>query len=258
MTELTIATLHCNNRQSIFETIETLDQNSQIKDNIEWNIYVQGCEKEHIEKIKKMMDDKSIKYIIRENPINEGWSKGMNKLYEQIKGYKYVLHLEDDWKCLPCSKSGFPINWLSICEKYMNDNPHVSTLFLRKYLSAQEKSQYGWTREIYYNCFKYSKPFCYSEKMKSTPKNYYYGMTYQQIPEFLYTANPSIFRTSDYFSAGIYPFYELDDKHNLQTHWKTTTYQDCPVWGCSEALTMEKTRHLISMNVNSGCFVHPF
>lgn len=250
----TIATLHCNDRNAVFEVIDSLYE--QTKNIPMWTILSQGCSKTHNDNIRKKLESYGIQYDLIEIEENMGWSRGMNTLYNYLASndYKFVFHLEDDWICTDIKSK----DWLTNCLTYLVLNPNVSTLFLRKYLTEEEKIFYGWKRHINYLCFKYSNPFMYNEKIKTEPKKEFRDITFRRIPEFLYTANPTIFRLSDYLEKNVFPFPEFNDISNLQKEWKTTTNDNAPEWGCSEALSMEKIRDLICMNVDNGYFYHRF
>ena len=188
--------------------------------------------------------------------MNLGWSKGMNLLYTILLKQKYdlVLHLEDDWIC----RNDISKEWLSNCIDYMKENIDISTLFLRHYKNDKEKYHYGWTRNINYQCFKYPNPFNYAEKMKNKSSFLYKNIILTEIPEFLYTANPTLFRLCDYNDSHVFPFYVCNDTSNNRIEWKNTLIADAPDWGISEAYPMEKIRNLKCMYVNDGIFYHKF
>lgn len=252
-----IATLHCNDRQTIFKTIETFVQNTSVSD-IEWVILSQGSGDEHNEEIEKLLQQHNIKYTIIPLMVNMGWSNGMNELYDHIikEKFTHVLHLEDDWLC---DSSSVGNQWLDECLIYMTHNTNVSTMFLRQYRSDHEKQYYGWTRSFRYQCFQQPwEPFNYQYKIKQTPKIQFRSLELRQIPTFMYTANPTLFRLEDYVKHGVFPFPVFKDASQNQIHWSTTTLQDAPEWGQSEALSMEKLLPTICMNVNKGFFYHHF
>ena len=195
-------------------------------------------------------------YVLLRHTENLGWSKGMNELYNNLvmRQFQYVLHLEDDWICYQDVEESS--SWFDDCCMYLHLHPDVSTLFLRKYMTDQDKHMYGWTRNIYYQCFTHPNPFNYQEKIKSQPKLEFRSLTLRRIPEFLYSANPTLFRLAHYLEKGVFPFPEFQDASMKQGEWKTTTMEDATQWGFSEAISMEKIRDLVCMNVNKGFFYH--
>lgn len=254
-TTTVIATLHCNNRTAIFEVIESFSREIATR-NFKWIIYSQGCDADHNRKIQQALEDANILFELICKEENVGWSKGMNALYEVIAAGKhdYVLHLEDDWICEhDDTRDG---RWFDDCCLYLHLHTDVSTLFLRKYTNEEDKYMYGWSRSIYYHCFQHPNPFNYQEKIKGQPKIDFRSLVVRRIPEFLYSANPTLFRLCDYVRQGVFPFPEFHDVSNKQGEWKTTTMDDAPQWGFSEAISMEKTRDLVCMNVNKGFFYH--
>jgi len=252
--KIAISTLHCNNRKAIFEVIESFAKETSTRTFI-WIIYSQGCDDDHNELIRKSLRSNDIPFELICNPKNLGWSKGMNKLYELLveKNFEYILHLEDDWICHHETHNQ---RWLDDCCIYLHNHSNVSTLFLRKYMSEEDKWMYGWTRNIFYNCFIHPDPFNYQDKIKDQPKIDFRSLTLRKIPDFLYSANPTLFRLKDYIEKGIFPFPEFHDASQKQGEWKTTTMEDAPQWGFSEAISMEKIRELTCVNVNHGFFYH--
>jgi hypothetical protein len=176
----------------------------------------------------------------------------MNLLYHVINKEKcqYVLHLEDDWIC----RNDIDKNWLEDSLIYLHLHENVSTMFLRQYKSIKEKFQYGWTRNIYYKCFMHPNPFNYQTKIKT--KFEFRHLQLAEISEFLYTANPTLFRLQHYNQKQVFPFQIYNDIANQRHEWATTEITDVPDWGISEALAMEKIRDLICINVNDGIFYH--
>lgn len=252
---LVVATLHCNNRESVFEVIDTFAQQT-ISRRFTWVVLSQGCTPEHNEQIRDRMNAHGVSHVVLEYEENMGWSRGMNTLYDHLKNIiqpEYVLHLEDDWLCETTNAW-----WLDDCVGYMDVYTHVSTLFLRTYKSDQEKWDYGWRRSIWYMCFTHSNPFHYAEKMTNEPVTSYKRLRLQRIPEFLYSANPTLFRLNDYMTCGVFPFDMFQDSSSQQKEWSVTTQENAPQWGYAEALAMEKIRHLTCMNVDRGLFYHRF
>ncbi len=253
-TKVAVATLHCNNRSAIFEVVDTFAKETSSRD-FTWVIFSQGCEPSHNDEIVARLESHGFRHQMIRHDQNLGWSKGMNALYEILvrDGYDYVLHLEDDWLCHVNTNN---MQWLDDSCVYLHENPHVSTLFLRKYVSDEDKHMYGWTRNIFYQCFQHANPFNYQDKIQNQPKVSFRSLVLRRIPEFLYSANPTLFRLRDYMDKHVFPFPQFDDTSHKQGEWKTTTMNDASQWGFSEALAMEKIRDLVCMNVNKGFFYH--
>jgi len=253
-----VATLHCNNRESIFEVIHSFASQTTFRD-FTWVVFSQGCTSTHNQEIKDVMDMYCIKYVFVVATENLGWSRGMNGLYKYLiewGKFTYILHLEDDWICDETTTVAPYQDWFEQCCIYLHLHSNVSTLFLRKYTSKKDKEMYGWTKHIHYMCFQHQNAFNYESKIKTQPKQKFNSLTFRQIPEFLYTANPTIFRLEDYVKKGVFPFPEFTDATQKQKQWETTTMLDAPQWGFAEGLAMEKIRDLICMNVNDGFFYH--
>lgn len=253
-TKVGISTLHCNDRNAIFEVIESFAQQTSSRD-FTWVVYSQGCSSQHNEQIRQTFLRFHFQYELIEHAENLGWSRGMNALYDYMgfEKFDYVLHLEDDWICHPETNN---LDWFDDCCIYLHLHPDVSTLFLRKYISDEDKYMYGWTRNIFYQCFTHPNPFNYHEKIKSESTLSFRSLSLRRIPEFLYSANPTLFRLKHYQNKKVFPFPEFQDISAKQGEWKTTTMQDAPQWGFSEAISMEKIRDLTCINVNKGFFYH--
>lgn len=254
--KVAIATLHCNNRVAIFEVIDRVAASLNDTTFFDWVVLSQGCSQKHNEDVRDKMNSYGFRHNILAIPENLGWSKGMNALYHHLyitSRYDFIFHLEDDW----LFEDGISKpNWLLDSCMYLQLNRHVSTMFFRKYVSDEDKYYYGWTRNIPYMCFQHSNSFNYESKIKTEAKVYFRNLTLRRIPEFLYSANPTLFRLQDYMDKGVIPFPEFQDVSMKQEEWKTTTMDDAPQWGFSEGLSMEKIRDLVCINVDRGYFYH--
>jgi GT2 family glycosyltransferase len=285
-----ITTITCNNRNTLIPTIESFYQNTQYPYIFKWMILLQGCTSEYVEYVRKWTntigkEQLKCKFKLLVSKKNLGLSRGNNILAHRVRNYRYVLHLEDDWLCLPQSVTGVPKSWLITCLDFIDQHPEVSTLFLRKYLDDADKKRYSWTRHCYYYGHQYHDNFNYAQKMVSTKDRaiFYHSslvesqekLKFQEIPKFLFTFNPCIRRNSDYYRVGVFPLDEFQDirKSNItndvtdskesknreepqMTKWTLTEYTTVPDWGWTEARAMEKIRELITYNVSSGIFGH--
>lgn len=264
MQSFAIATLTCNDRVTIFDTIQSFFENTDVdhlpirNSKMGWQIFAQGCTDDHLSKLKKITSELEKKYqvnfMIKLSKENLGLSKGFNVLNKYVSNFDLVLNLEDDWHCLPRSITGLSREWLSNCLSFMVEHSEVSTIFLRKYVDDREKAQYAWNRHVRYVNHKHANNFNYVAKMKNSKIIHHSGVKFQHIPEFLFTFNPCIRRNCDY--GVVFPLDEFPDVNNRRDNWSTTQYGDVPKWGWCEAQAMEKTRHLITYNFASGVFGH--
>lgn len=245
----TIATLTCNNRNSLFTTIQNIINSTDVE-GLTWTIFAQGCTYEFHNSIRKYFKNTNITLRLFTNKDNLGCSKGFNKLWTHIEEFDYVLLIEDDWYLLPQEDK----LWLKTSIELMNEQSQIDIIYYRKYQTDQECWQYGWTRHIHYMCFQGRLRFNYAESMKGTIPFEYKKHMFQQIPEFMYTNNPTLYRVSSYKQRNIYPLLELEDKHNLQGAWTDSSFVQ--TWGVAEALVMEKTHDCYTLYMDNGCFVH--
>lgn len=245
----------------------------------EWFILLQGCSNDHITKVQSILTtlltdghsqqihdghllvhNSTITIHLLLSPTNLGLSKGMNILNVAVRDFKYVLLLEDDWIALPTAiletTTLLPRDWISLTLNFLDYHPTVSTIFLRRYRDEKEKNQFGWSRGIPYRCHHHQNNFNYADKMKGSWKIPFHSLSFQQIPDFLFTFNPHIRRNEDYYRANVFPLPEFADINSKQDKWTITKEGDCPDWGSTEALSMEKTRHLVTFNMNQGVFGH--
>jgi len=253
-----ITTLSCNDRKTLIPTIRAFLKETEMPDKWKWWILIQGCSCTYIDEIISYLKslDNNDRFNLLISETNLGLSKGNNILIQATQNYKYILHLEDDWICLPPSITGVSKNWLTTCLQFLDQHPEVSTLFLRKYATPQEKFKFAWNRHIKYKCHKYTDNFNFSKKMEGSPIEYVNEIKFQQIPQFLFTFNPCIRRNEDYFKLGIYPLNEYNDAITKRENWTLTLPKDAPYWGWCESLTMEKLRDSITYNVAAGIFGH--
>lgn len=276
-----ITTLTCNDRECLSDTIGSFfewtdlswltdphgppSSRPSISGPVIWFIYMQGCSVEFVARTQALVDSLTrehpgrMEFRIEQNPENLGLSKGSNRLAEMSSEFDFVLHLEDDWLCLPSSVTGVGRHWLRVCLSLMGNMAGISTLFLRKYASDQEKWQYGWRRTIPYRNHRHPDNFDYTRKIKQKIKENHViqdieGIGFQEIPTFLFTLNPCIRRNSDYYSCGVFPLDEFNDRLSNRNRWE----QDKVVewWGYSESMAMEKIRDLCCLNVSRGIFGH--
>ena len=247
----TIATLTCNDRAVLFDVIKEVIENTKTEKSIDWFIYAQGCSDIFIEKIRSMFLNSAFILKLVTCPENQGFSRGTNAVWNNVCHYDYVLCLEDDWRLV----KGFNTKWLSTCLSLFQQRPEIDIIFLRKYLTDQEKWQYGWTRNINYHCFQGRLRFNYSEQMKHTVPFDYDGLIFQQIPEFMYTTNPCIYKTSSYKKCNVFPMMEFNDTHNITGEWTDSSKLN-DKWGFAEAFSMEKTSGLFTVYLKDGIFFH--
>jgi hypothetical protein len=252
MVRCTIATLTCNDRASLFPTIDRVIENTDLS-GFAWTIFAQGCTTAFLQRIRDRFAHTDIPLHLIEYPENLGCSKGFNSLWKAIADdFDFGLMLEDDWYLVP------PVNrnWLQVSLHLMTcARPDVDIVYLRKYTTDPEKYQYGWTRHIPYVCFQGRLRFNYAEGMKKTQPFQYQGHRFQQIPEFMYTNNPCLFRISAYKKVGVFPVQEYNDRHETMGKWLDSS-GIANHWGWAEALAMEKTAELTVMYLEEGLFSH--
>ncbi len=266
MESFAIATLTCNDRETLFDTLQSFFDNTDIghitilNDKVVWCIFIQGYTDEYLHKLETKTAEYESSYDVQFNLVksreNLGLSKGANKLAESVKDYDLVLHLEDDWHCLSSDITGLSKQWLETSISFLIENHNVSTLFLRKYVDDREKQQYAWSRHANYTNHKHKDNFNYAEKMKGSNVIDHRDVKFQEIPKFLFTFNPHIRRNHDYYNVKVFPLDEYPDVSNRRGAWKLTQYGDVPKWGWCEAQAMEKTRELTTYNVGAGVFGH--
>jgi hypothetical protein len=266
MHKFCLATLNCNDRDTLFKTVSSLLKTITIENAntiYPWHIYMQGCSDEFINKFTIYTQEQQtiypwIKFIIHTNKVNEGLSKGLNKVNDITLKYEYVLFIEDDWYCLPSRITGLTNNdWLTTCIEFMDNDPMTSTIALRRYHDDQEKFQYGWTRTIPYYCHKYKDNFNYAQKILDSNKEIIWKeLRFKHVPRYLYTNNPCIRRNYDYYKAGLYPFQEYPDINTNRGTWTGNDSKDVPYWSWFEGMSMEKTIDLVTYYLDEGIFGH--
>jgi hypothetical protein len=273
-TKFCLTTLCCNDRKTLFAVLTALSIRTLIPEGTSWFLLLQGCTESFLEQIKQLCAKIKINQANRVNfefliyKDNMGLSKAANVLAETTKCFQYVMHIEDDWLCLPHKVTQVNWSWLSLCLAFLDSRPDVSTIFLRKYVNAEEKHKFAWTKHAWYKCHVYQDNFNYANKMKLKPKMKFSLATnngntseqtigsFQEIPTFLFTFNPCIRRNVDYFRVGVFPLGEFQDAVSKRDQWTLTGYDEAPEWGWCESFAMEKIRDLICFNFEAGIFGH--
>lgn len=266
---LALTTLCCNDRRTLFPTLLSIIKRTNLPV-CKWYILTQGCSESFLKNVDRTLNFIKNETQSQESPNsntrvefelltykeNLGLSKAANILAEKTKHFKYVMHIEDDWLCLPTTVTGLSRNWLSNCLAFLEQNPSVSTIFLRKYADEADKHKYAWNRYVRYTTHKFPNNYNYSEKMRRCPKVVFADIILQEIPDFLFTFNPCIRRNADYFQKGVFPLTEYSDAVKKRDNWTLTSYADAPNWGQCEAEAMEKIRDLKCFNLHAGVFGH--
>jgi hypothetical protein len=243
-------------------TIESFFRNTTVSDlMLNVHILLQRCSEEYILTLNNICEElqshNNISIQLHKYDNNLGFSKANNALYELTKDSDYVLHIEDDWILLDSIISK---DWLKACVQILDQKTDISTLILRKYITDQEKYQYGWTRRIIYYYHKHPDNFNYASKLGS-PFEYNYNnstFTWRSLPTFLFTFNPVIRRNCDYINAGVYPLSEYDQDYDEGHFYNDDNKKihNAKHWGYCESVAMEKIWHLNSLYLEEGIFVH--
>lgn len=260
-----IATLTCNNRMTLFEVLKNFVSSTEItdKNKIDWFILFQGCSNEYLHNIDNMIQKdeyKNINFRVCLWEENKGLSKGANRLFKMTDGYDYILWLEDDWILLPTNlkiqMNKYPRSWLITCLELLEKEKNVSTIFLRSYATDAEKQRYGWSRTIPYKTVSKCEPLGYEIKMKKTKPFETDNIIFQEIPEFLFTFNPCIYRRCDYVARGVFPLIDADDANMTDNNWTGDSHSFAKEWGFPEANAMEKIYGLKCYYMENGIFGH--
>ena len=251
---LAITLLSHNNNTLLFHTLKNLFLNTDFSlVNVNFFILLQNCNESYISTIdniissfRKSLSDFSSNLIFEKIILNNniGISKANNVLYNKTINFEYVLHIEDDWILIHDNK-----DWLNICLNTLINNTTLSTVSLRKYSSDKEKLQYGWSRNIKYNCHKNENNFNYSAKLTKIDDNF------TEIKNFLFTFNPAIRKNKDYIKCGVYPLEEFND-FDKNLDFNKIKNHDAEYWGYCEAIAMEKIINLNTYMYKDGIFVH--
>ena len=263
---LALTTLVCNDRACLFDVLSSVCEFTAFPPCTDWVILAQGCSAAFVDKIQTFITEHqqtNVCWQLMVWPDNKGLSAGVNELAARTRDHEYVLHIEDDFICLPPNITKCDSDWLKTCCAFLDNHPLVSTLFLRQYATDQEKYQYGWTRCIPYQCHRFSTDNfnwatkikmnrCYEQPITSN------GLVFERIPNFLFTFNPVLRRNAHYYQKhNVFPVpSKMDVVANRAREWSATAADAAPEWGHSEALVMEKTRDLLTYNVQRGIFGH--
>ncbi len=106
-----------------------------------WYIYSNGSDEKQEQFLKSpFITDRC---IVKFGQENKGVGYGINQAAEMVKHYKYTLFIEDDWYHLPVGLTGYKISWLYDCIDYLDENPDVDGIVLRKYIWRSEVSMHN-------------------------------------------------------------------------------------------------------------------
>lgn len=210
-----------------------------------WYFVMQNCSDAFANEILELCRNR-VDVVLARFPSNLGLSKAMSCAIKLAAHAEFVLNIEDDWVLLDTHVPND--EWLQTCLTTMHTTPDLSTIFLRAYNTDLEKWQYGWTRTIPYRCHKHTDNFNFASKVAPMPRvSEQKGCSFRRIPDFLFTFNPCLVRNADYHKTA-YPLPVFAQDQKAETHSAD--------WGNCEALTMEKTRHLLTFWLNEGVFGH--
>ncbi len=255
-----VATLTCNDRAALWTTISRFLERTDIPEGgLDWIIFAQGCSEGHLGIIRSLFDElartKGVRLQLGVSEANLGCSRGFNRLWGLVweGGYEAALILEDDWSLAGHARA----DWLITSLRAFGElEPKPDVIAFRHYSSDAEKWQFGWTRNLNYMCHKHRDNFNYAEKMKQTAPFEFSGTRFQQIPEFLYSANPHICRVAAYAENDVFPMVEFNDVNTVRGAWGLTRPEDVPNWGWAEAYAMESARDLYTLYYEDGIFTH--
>jgi hypothetical protein len=225
------------NRDKYFtDTINSFLENTIVPDGVHWFIYVNGgYDSPVISSIGEMIDKWSHKvnfHLFCEGK-NLGVGPGINKLNEHLKLYEYSFFLEGDWITLPETISGYDKNWLMDCLDLLETDNEVDQIQLRRFQHDIDDRQFGygyWIRQ--------------SNIKKETDKFLF-------LNEREYGNNPTVRRNQKHFDVGIFPLKEYYDESGEPMELKGN-----PFWGQAEIQASSLGKHLGSVTLKFGNFVH--
>jgi glycosyltransferase involved in cell wall biosynthesis len=254
MSRVAITFLSHNDNEILIHSIKQFFNNTNFWFPVDIHVLIQCCSKAFTLSVENILVDfnknkNNIKCILHTEKNNLGVSRANNTLYNYTRDYEYVIHLEDDWFLIGDK------DWLEAVIKFMDQNKEVSTIALRKYGSEQEKSNYGWTRNIPYVCHTHKDNFDYQNKLgnKKVLMNKNEVSVFTEIKHFLFTFNPTVRRNNHY--RNIFPVVEYNDIDDVDKYKDIKNHTN-EKWGWCEALTMEKTRDFSTYMFEDGIFVH--
>lgn len=215
-------------------TVDTLLENSNVN-NVDWFIHCNG-DNEDIKNVVNQLIEKHksrVTFHFSVSAINKGVGAGINQLNSFIKHFEYVLFLEGDWITLPSSISKLETNWIDMCLSYLNNNPHIDQVALRRYLHDVDDRQFGYGHWIKQDNIKaVNSPFI-------------------DLVNKDYTNNPHIRRNSKYYEVGIFPLPEFYNEQGEPTEIKGKE-----MWGQAEIQSERKGYALGSTFLSFGNIVH--
>lgn len=250
---IAFTTVSYNDRETLKLVVKSIVEHTTFDEPVLWYMALQNCSQSFVNDIVGIISTQSnIILVLARFQENIGLSNAMTYLVEQTKYIEYTLNIEDDWILLP---SHIPSKlWLHTCLQFLTEHKDITAVFLRAYKNDRDKHQYGWTRTIPYRNHKHDDNFNYEQAMQRnkhivTMQEMDKDVSFQLIPNFLFSFNPVLVRNADYHKH-VYPLPRFD-KDQKDPQFSSS-------WGFCEALAMERTRDagLLTYWFEKGVFGH--
>lgn len=182
----------------------------------EWFIWVNITDddiNETLEWAKKEYEGR-VHFNIHISDKNLGPGGGINRLNELSKAYEYSFFIEGDWITVPHRVSGFSHHWIQNSINFLERNPDIDHVQLRRYLDDLDDRQYA------------IAPWIRPENVERIEEG---ENRFVVMKERMYTNTPCLRKMSAYYAKGVFPLNEYYDADGNPTEHKGN-----PAWGQAE------------------------
>lgn len=182
----------------------------------EWFIWVNITDDDINESLEWMQQEYKdrIHFNINISDKNLGPGGGINRLNELSKVYEYSFFIEGDWITMPCEVSGFSYHWIQNSINFLEANPDIDHVQLRRYLDDLDDRQYA------------ISPWIRPENVEKIVNG---EDDFIVMKSRMYTNTPCLRKMSNYYDKGVFPLNEYYDADGNPTEHKGN-----PMWGQAE------------------------
>jgi len=154
-----------------------------------------------------------VHFNIHISEYNLGPGGGINRLNELSKEYEYSFFIEGDWLHVPGRIAGVSRNWIQNSIKFLEKNPEIDQVQLRRYLDDADHRMYtfGWIDH------------------KNVERVENCGDMFYVLKERDYVNTPTLRRMSAYYKKEIFPLKEFGSSTENSKEVKGN-----PEWGMAE------------------------
>ena len=181
-----------------------------------------------------------VKWRYKSSDVDKGCPEGTNAAGELVQDCEFVLHVESDFEHIPKSMTGEDRMWLHRSLDFMRGERDCSYLYLRRMVDESS---------IYYHAWAQWMPKI--DKIESS---------FMHCPEFWWSNNPHLRRTSTIYKAGCLPLDTSLDGPKGTPKWSQAELRNTHppnVWIHKWGLFVHEKWKFGDLSMFSGCLPDP-